>query len=262
MEPETNFQEEVQVEQKSVLHQVTPLSRYLALALFVILPFLAGWIGYTYAPEKDTNSSANWALTEPKYIQDKTDMDEPELKFNINSEGVFKLPDTLVKGAPLDCLPSISDREGGYYYAYEWQIKEMKQLLAGSQYGSFIYEGYVCDSKKNLNAPRLYFSGLEEISGSDRWTEYAGTEYFQIDNEDKYKLPNIFSSENSDDPDRFDYVSTNHDAPTIVNEPDCGCGWGATTTLTVDGLIFGKRGGFALHFGITYPSVRAIFVDK
>lgn len=34
------------------LHMVTPISRYLALTLFVILPFLGGWIGYHYAPEK------------------------------------------------------------------------------------------------------------------------------------------------------------------------------------------------------------------
>lgn len=52
MEPETYNQEAVQVEQKSSLYQVTPLSKYLALALFVILPFLGGWIGYMYAPEK------------------------------------------------------------------------------------------------------------------------------------------------------------------------------------------------------------------
>ena len=52
MENENINQEEVAVEQKSSLHQVTPLSKYLALALFVILPFLGGWIGYTYAPEK------------------------------------------------------------------------------------------------------------------------------------------------------------------------------------------------------------------
>ncbi len=34
------------------LHQVTPLSKYLAMALFIILPFLGAWIGYMYSPEK------------------------------------------------------------------------------------------------------------------------------------------------------------------------------------------------------------------
>jgi hypothetical protein len=36
----------------SPLHKVTPLSKYFAMVLFVALPFIGGWIGYTYAPEK------------------------------------------------------------------------------------------------------------------------------------------------------------------------------------------------------------------
>lgn len=36
----------------SVLYKVTPLSKYLAMAIFIITPFIGGWIGYTYAPEK------------------------------------------------------------------------------------------------------------------------------------------------------------------------------------------------------------------
>ena len=39
-------------EQKSKLHQITPLSKYLAMALFIILPFLGAYIGYVNAPEK------------------------------------------------------------------------------------------------------------------------------------------------------------------------------------------------------------------
>lgn len=34
------------------LHTVTPLSKYLAMMLFIILPFVGGWIGYQYAPTK------------------------------------------------------------------------------------------------------------------------------------------------------------------------------------------------------------------
>jgi hypothetical protein len=36
----------------ATLKKVTPLSRYLAMTLFIIMPFLGGWIGYTMAPEK------------------------------------------------------------------------------------------------------------------------------------------------------------------------------------------------------------------
>lgn len=52
MENEAQGEKIEQVESKSVLHSVTPLSKYLALALFIILPFIGGWIGYRYAPEK------------------------------------------------------------------------------------------------------------------------------------------------------------------------------------------------------------------
>lgn len=52
MEPENLNQDTSQVEQKSSLHQVTPLSKYLAMGLFIILPFVGGYIGYTFVPEK------------------------------------------------------------------------------------------------------------------------------------------------------------------------------------------------------------------
>lgn len=34
------------------LNVVTTLSKYLALALFIALPFLGGWVGYNYSPKK------------------------------------------------------------------------------------------------------------------------------------------------------------------------------------------------------------------
>lgn len=55
MEPE-NFNQEVeqtnQETQANPLHQVTPVSKYLAMALFIVLPFVGGYVGYVYAPEK------------------------------------------------------------------------------------------------------------------------------------------------------------------------------------------------------------------
>lgn len=50
---QNNFnQNEFADKQKSSMHQVTPLSKYLALALFIVLPFIGGYIGYIFAPEK------------------------------------------------------------------------------------------------------------------------------------------------------------------------------------------------------------------
>lgn len=41
-----------ELDSKSPLLKVTPLSKYLAMALFIVMPFVGGWIGYRYAPEK------------------------------------------------------------------------------------------------------------------------------------------------------------------------------------------------------------------
>jgi hypothetical protein len=55
MEPEHSNIEEAQVEveqEESVLNKITPFSKYLAMILFIAMPFVGGWIGYNYAPEK------------------------------------------------------------------------------------------------------------------------------------------------------------------------------------------------------------------
>ncbi len=52
METENNINEVIVETQKSPLHCVTPLSKYIAMILFIALPFIGGWVGYTYAPEK------------------------------------------------------------------------------------------------------------------------------------------------------------------------------------------------------------------
>lgn len=54
MEPTETHQEQESFPepQQTAWNTVTPLSKYLALALFIILPFVGGYIGYTFAPEK------------------------------------------------------------------------------------------------------------------------------------------------------------------------------------------------------------------
>lgn len=54
MEPEQTKQEqEVAVGAKQrVWNTVTPLSKYLAMTSFIILPFVGGYVGYQFAPEK------------------------------------------------------------------------------------------------------------------------------------------------------------------------------------------------------------------
>lgn len=42
----------IRVEQKSVLNSVTPFSKFLTAVLFIILPFIGGWVGFSFAPER------------------------------------------------------------------------------------------------------------------------------------------------------------------------------------------------------------------
>jgi hypothetical protein len=57
MNPELNTEETAEVvKETNPVFTVTKTSKYLALLLFILLPFIGGYIGYTYAPEKVVES--------------------------------------------------------------------------------------------------------------------------------------------------------------------------------------------------------------
>lgn len=63
MNSELQNQEVVEIKsEKHPVFQVTKTSKYLALLLFVLLPFIGGWVGYTYAPEKIIELPQAWSL--------------------------------------------------------------------------------------------------------------------------------------------------------------------------------------------------------
>lgn len=79
---------------------VTPLSKYLAMILFILMPFIGGWIGYHYAPEKVVeiekisyqSDSVDWLL--PSSIE--TEYKDPDLVSPLSSSGTqrtFSLDD-------------------------------------------------------------------------------------------------------------------------------------------------------------------------
>lgn len=49
---DTNFTKAVTPTTKHPLFRVTKTSKYLAMILFIAMPFIGGYIGYTYSPEK------------------------------------------------------------------------------------------------------------------------------------------------------------------------------------------------------------------
>lgn len=84
------------------LKKVTPLSKYLAMVLFVALPFIGGWIGYTLVPEKEmgwhslnnsTEDSHDASLGSQNTLSDSQTF-EGEKLFTSDSQNIsFTIPD-------------------------------------------------------------------------------------------------------------------------------------------------------------------------
>lgn len=104
MESESATQEvEQEVEssaadQTSRLFHVTPLSKYLAMALFVILPFVGGWIGYQFAPEK---------VVEVEQVIEFGNINSSE---SVNDAGSGASEEYVTESGNLD---TVGDAEGG-----------------------------------------------------------------------------------------------------------------------------------------------------
>jgi hypothetical protein len=84
-------QNEAIEKEQSPFHTVTPLSKYLAMVLFIILPFLGGWIGYTYAPEKVVETER--VVTQE--IEKEIDIFE-NVSFSENELTIIEAPELLV----------------------------------------------------------------------------------------------------------------------------------------------------------------------
>lgn len=82
------------------LHRVTPLSNYLAMVLFIALPFIGGWFGYTLALESVVEVE-KIVIAEPvKTGSEKSTDDSVENNFetdsiSINMENVFNATRTI-----------------------------------------------------------------------------------------------------------------------------------------------------------------------
>jgi hypothetical protein len=112
----------------SSLNKVTPLSKYLALGLFVSLPFIGGWIGYTYAPEK---------MVEVERIVEVEKVVIKEVIKEIDKEEDLKLVSP--------------------------NVFEYSSLIAGSKYGGMIAEKIVSSNEYKIE---VEFSGNVVLAGT------------------------------------------------------------------------------------------------
>lgn len=76
---------------ENILRQVTPLSKYLAMTLFVLLPFIGGFVGYTYAPEKVVEVE-KLVIKEVPAKEDVENIEIPTSADNAPEGGIHNLP--------------------------------------------------------------------------------------------------------------------------------------------------------------------------
>ncbi len=160
MEPENLNTEEqgIDVESEewgSNLHRVTPLSKYLAMALFVIIPFIGGWIGYNYAPEKVVevekvvyleiqNSSHNDISESVKEMaEDETEHIEATNKVGDAAVEVFSCT-TVENAYPHSCFKLIDAQSGVVMVEQMTALAREQGLFSGERTAliNTIYESY------------------------------------------------------------------------------------------------------------------------
>ena len=110
MEPETVTQEQ---EKFGSIKKETSAAKYLAMALFITLPFIGGWIGYQYGQnESKGDSLARLAVEERVDVSDNPEVNYEEKTYYSNKLNLsFYIPDgwEIVPGADVKAPAAISD---------------------------------------------------------------------------------------------------------------------------------------------------------
>lgn len=126
----------------SNLHTVTPLSKYLALVLFVVLPFVGGWVGYQIASENNIDAS--------QHAPEHTVMrpDESDGKSAISSEPLDAVEASEWKGATFNFLVEGDDVLVFQQLPYEMgvQTHRLHGVAGGGAY-EYLGSGYIKNSE-------------------------------------------------------------------------------------------------------------------
>lgn len=142
------------------LQKVTPVSKYFALALFIVMPFIGGWIGYTYVPEKvimtkkfvsvpvrDETISTNSLIT--------TDSNKAGLSWNV---AVFEyVPFTIQypQNWEFSCCGDTDSRSNYFFYKTDTTGERKKADIFFTRYVVFDPEAQI-DVPSSLSASEQF----------------------------------------------------------------------------------------------------------
>lgn len=176
------------------LKKVTPLSKYLAMVLFIAMPFIGGWIGYSIAIEKSNNSDLS-VLLEPKKMDEgvpkENDLSVTEDSDQELLEGFKVYKDDFHKISFLipDDWTSVLAAEGGQSgvgspeYVAIFNKSETLRNKSGAAIFYDLYtvpEGfasvdeYIGVQKGNVEAVSSVLGGWQEVKTTQGYTVFVG----------------------------------------------------------------------------------------
>jgi hypothetical protein len=169
-------------------NQITPLSKYLAMALFVAMPFIGGWVGYMYAPEKvvevekvitkevpvypenrsseeNSNATSSWAI----YRND-------EFGFEISYPPNWRMADVRTDNTPKEILlatyfedKEIDQKKKSFYDRENmfvgFQINDSLGFNNLNDYGCGEQDETCVDTRKLINGTEMLVTTSEVTEG-------------------------------------------------------------------------------------------------
>ncbi len=183
MEPEKTSLTIDKVDKLENLKKITPLSKYLALALFVILPFVGGLIGYTYAPEK--------LIEVDKIVETEKEVETVKIvETDDDPNFVHMIYEVIPMDAKLKPAVDLLKRENELYVRAYWPLSAYQtiELIPGASAGSYEYLGAYYLKTDHW----VYYIGsnmLDQVTGEDMRLSSADPDSFRVyyPNPDSYK---------------------------------------------------------------------------
>lgn len=156
------------------LQKVTPLSKYLAVAVFIALPFIGGLVGYALAPD-EIKEIESVVLVEKKSasledITSRNNVQESVASENNIPEQIVSLP--IIAEIPSD-WESYTDSELGFSIKHPSGIYPSKGSLSETQTGlSFIPDAVMLFIDKDKTREEIYKMESETFANFEK-IEYA-----------------------------------------------------------------------------------------
>lgn len=137
------------------LTRATLLSKYFAMVLFVLLPFIGGWIGYTFAPEKIIEIGVGESAAETEQISQKYLLTVNGSSFEITTSERVK-DKTVVYESDVPIL-----------FGLPWFVDDESQLLTtqGTELNEKIYVSLWLQSPVNASSEQLNENDYEWFLG-------------------------------------------------------------------------------------------------